>query len=77
MPTAGKVKDVPTAVEKVREWREDDHLCSREAIHLVRKHFQTDRTSREPLPQPEMCDCPTCGNKHIRSYFIGGAETQE
>jgi len=22
--------------------------------------------------ESEMCDCPTCGNKHVRNYFIGG-----
>lgn len=61
LSAAGKVCNVPAAVEKVREWREDEHLCSREAIHLVRKHFQTDEDSREPLPAEQWDPCAACG----------------
>ena len=67
LAAAGKVCDVSAAVEKVRELREDDHKTSRAAIRIVRSNFQTDRESREPLPEPDWEPCPTCqGTGRIR-----------
>jgi hypothetical protein len=61
LSAAGKVCDVPAAVERVRELREDQGLTARDAIKIVRQDFQTDEDSHEPLPQPDWEPCTACG----------------
>jgi len=67
LSAAGKVCDVPAAVNMVRALREDDGMTSRDAAKVIRANFQTDEDSREPLPEVRWCDCPSCGARHRRA----------